>query len=80
MLGEDNAQMDVVVPGGEGNSNDVIKQRFTLAVFYFSTGGDTSWTETGNFLSKDHVCEWSKLLVVCDEEDEVTELLLGEPS
>ena len=79
MLGEENAHLDAGEEGGS-DDDDVIKKRFAfaLSVFYYSTGGDTSWTEKGNWLSKDHVCEWSELMVGCDDTDEVTELLLGE--
>lgn len=74
MLGENNTQMDVP------RDSELIKQRFTLAVLFYSTGGDSSWTETGNFLSADHVCEWSEQQVGCDDKNEVTELNLGELS
>jgi len=71
MLGESNAHMDA--PG----SSDLIKQRFSLAAFYYSTGGDSSWRERGNFLSADHVCKWSNGQVICDEGGDVMELNLG---
>lgn len=72
MLGENNTQMDVP------RDSELIKQRFTLAVLFYSTGGESSWTETGNFLSADHVCEWSEQQVGCDDKDEVTELNLAD--
>jgi len=37
-------------------------QRYVLAVFYYSTGGNSSgWVSTADFLSEKHECEWSSL-------------------
>lgn len=33
-------------------------QRFSLATFYFSTGGDRRWDNNSGWLSDDHECTW----------------------
>uniref|UniRef100_A0A7S3L6J3 L domain-like protein n=1 Tax=Amphora coffeiformis TaxID=265554 RepID=A0A7S3L6J3_9STRA len=33
-------------------------QRYSLAVFYFATGGPTEWKEQLNFLAPSHECDW----------------------
>jgi hypothetical protein len=36
-------------------------QRYIVAVLYYSTGGDSSWTHTDlGFLSEDDVCDWNQ--------------------
>ena len=36
------------------------RQRYSLAVFYYSTNGDDSWLEKCNFMNPTkHVCEWN---------------------
>jgi len=75
MVGPENAQINPSIPGMD---EGLMKQRFTMAMFYYATGGD-SWHTKGNFLSEDHVCEWSTMVVCNDEEgnNEVKELQFG---
>jgi len=77
MLGESNDALDVVAVVVPGTISSEIKTRFSLAAFYYSTGGDSSWAERFFFLSSDHVCDSSKEQVICDEADEDIELNLG---
>jgi hypothetical protein len=35
-----------------------LRQRYTMAVLYYSTGGDTSWTSSLHFLEPIHECMW----------------------
>ena len=71
VLGVNNLMLDS--PG----MDSLIKLRFTMAAFFFATDGER-WLERGNFLSDNHVCEWNKEQVVCDDDMEVTEFQFGE--
>lgn len=64
-------------------------QRYSLAVFYFATGGPTEWKEQLNFLSPSHECDWFEnqlvdasierhhtLGVSCNAEKMATQLLI----
>ena len=64
----------------------VAKQRYALAVVYFSMGGD-GWErgsnpgldKSGTWLSGCNYCEWNATQVVCDQSNKnVLELHLGE--
>jgi hypothetical protein len=35
-----------------------LRQRYTMAVLYYSTGGDTSWITSLHFLEPIHECMW----------------------
>jgi hypothetical protein len=35
-----------------------LRQRYTMAVLYYATGGDTSWTSSLHFLEPIHECMW----------------------
>ena len=59
-------------------------QRYSLAVMFFSSGGD-SWTDTHNFTSALNECEWYSVqegirygVAECSDYGAVTELRLGE--
>jgi hypothetical protein len=62
-----------------------LKQRFSLAVLYFSTGGPTEWVESLGFLEPIPACEWTTLSpnttngIVCDDGSPrlVTDIVLG---
>ncbi|CAB9511472.1 Leucine Rich Repeat [Seminavis robusta] len=41
---------------------DHLRQRYSLAVLYFSTGGEHNWTEHYEFLRPSHECTWSGAL------------------
>ena len=58
---------------------DEIIERFVLANFYFSTGGD-GWNQQSNFLSKKSVCEWNDKTsgVFCNDNKQVSKILLPE--
>jgi hypothetical protein len=66
-------------------SDDVtLVQRYSLAVMFFSSGGD-SWTDTHNFTSALNECEWYSVqegvrygVAECSDYGVVTELRLGE--
>ena len=73
---KDQAQIDL--------SNDVLLiQRYSLAVLFFSSGGD-SWTDTLNFTSARNECEWYSMekdirhgVAECSEDGAVTQLWLS---
>ena len=58
-----------------------IRQRYTLALLYFSTNGQ-EWKNQYNFLTKNDVCDWSEwkngtlLGVICNDEGRVTKVRL----
>lgn len=62
-----------------------ILERFTLALLYYTTGGEDSWSRKFRFLSDTSVCFWSDLSGVdfkqgvwCDEEtNNVNQVHLG---
>jgi hypothetical protein len=69
----------------EGRTKSM-ENRYGLAVLYYSTQGDT-WQETYNFLEDSDECTWNNVDeeqdrinwkgVICNEQDQVTEILLG---
>ena len=66
-------------------SNEVMLiQRYSLAVLYFSSGGEDSWTDTLNFTSGLNECEWYSVkagirhgVAECSEDGVLTELRLS---
>ena len=61
-----------------------LHQRFALAVFYYSTRGDSSWTDSFKFLTDAHECTWNddisskeSIGVVCNDDDQVTAIDIG---
>lgn len=42
-------------------SEDVLKERYALAVLYYATGGPTTWVDQVGYLSELSVCEWPPL-------------------
>jgi len=57
-----------------------IRQRYIMAVFYYSTGGDSSWTYSFDFLQPTHECLWSNMTagagVGCDASNLMVERIL----
>jgi hypothetical protein len=63
-----------------------LEKRYGLAVLYYSTQGDT-WQEKYDFLRGSDECTWNNADeeqdpmkwkgVICNEQDQVTEILLG---
>jgi hypothetical protein len=56
----------------------IIRERFALAVFYFSTNGET-WGPRVSFLTEASVCDWQSLTegVTCNSDGFVEEITLG---
>jgi Leucine-rich repeat (LRR) protein len=55
---------------------EILLSRYAMATLYHSTGGE-SWTESENWLTTLHVCEWyPKSETQCDEDRNVVELKL----
>jgi len=77
MLGPENADLDFSVPGAERDSTT--KQRFAMALFYYTAGGD-NWLAKEEFLSEEHICDWSTMIVCANETNgrEVAELQFGD--
>ena len=40
--------------------NEVLVQRYSLAVFFYATGGET-WIHKAHFLSNTNFCHWNEL-------------------
>lgn len=57
----------------------VMKERFALAVLFFSTGGPTDWLEDLQFLSEPSVCFWNNLIngLDCNDQGSVRLILLS---
>lgn len=55
-------------------------QRFILAYFFFSTGGDVEWENHYKFLTKKSVCDWNDKThgVFCNENNQVTAIVMPE--
>ena len=51
-------------------------QRYSLAVLYFATGGNTTWIDPFEFLSNDHECSWSGALQ-CESSSEYDSIAGG---
>jgi len=56
---------------------DQIEQRYQLATFCFSTGGQI-WYQKGKFLSSDDECTWFQDSVKCSSEQKVINITVGE--
>lgn len=41
-------------------SKKEFRQRFTMATFFYATGGSKSWINQFSFLSPSHVCDWTR--------------------
>jgi len=59
-----------------------IRQRYILAVFYYSTGGNSTWSNTFQFLSPTHECTWNDPLngngIWCDSSTmNILEMVFG---
>lgn len=75
----------LVEEGGEGpatEDEDLMIQRYALAVLYFATSG-ADWFDMLGFLSATSVCDWQNAntttgVTACNENGFVTELQLGE--
>jgi hypothetical protein len=50
---------------------NTLEQRFAMATFYFSTGGD-DWTSSKDWLSSDSECDWE--FAGCNDDSELSEL------
>lgn len=57
---------------------DRILQRYSLAVLYYATGGNSSWVDQFNFLSPTAECEWNSVAIAgCDDQGYVIGLDLS---
>jgi Leucine-rich repeat (LRR) protein len=63
---EDAATWDI-----QSTSTTYLIQRYAMVVFFYSTGGPTTWTDDLRFLSNYSVCEWPNLMGI--EEDARTD-------
>ncbi|KAL7483893.1 hypothetical protein ACHAW6_009533 [Cyclotella cf. meneghiniana] len=64
-------------------SDEELRERYALALLYFSSNAEGSWYDSINFLSEGHICTWrmkhsgeKKGVLLCDEEDRVLQLVL----
>ncbi|KAG7373342.1 RHS repeat-associated core domain containing protein [Nitzschia inconspicua] len=59
---EDPAKLDI-----QSTSYMNLTQRYVMAVFFYSTGGPTSWVDDLRFLSNYSVCEWPNLMGIKED-------------
>jgi hypothetical protein len=45
---------------GDTSTRKAFRQRYAMAVLFYSTGGPKSWIDTFDFLSSSHECDWSR--------------------
>jgi hypothetical protein len=50
--------VNLPIPTGDGEVAYKYLTRYVMTVLYYSTGGDTTWTNQLDFLSSDDVCGW----------------------
>ena len=63
----------------DSNSTELV-ERYIVAVFYFSTSGET-WSAKYNFLSSDSICSWNEGGVngiLCNDDNTVSQIFIGE--
>eukprot|EP00804_Cyclotella_cryptica_P025181 CCRYP_016975-RA/>CCRYP_016975-RA protein AED:0.06 eAED:0.06 QI:150/1/1/1/1/1/3/558/994 len=64
-------------------SVEELRERYALALLYFTSNAEGSWYDAINFLSDGHICTWrmkrsgeKKGVLLCNEEDRVLQLVL----
>ncbi|KAL3910542.1 MAG: hypothetical protein SGILL_007654, partial [Bacillariaceae sp.] len=79
------ANDDAAMLNIQTTSDLTLTQRYVMAIFFYSTGGPTSWVDDLRFLSIYSVCEWPNVNgteeaartdneVDCNEEGEITKI------
>ena len=83
LLYEDSFHDDFLSSRNGTDTAQMLRERYALVVFYYSTDGPSSWNEKFNFLSATSVCSWNGIDnaneprgTYCNDEERVVEMNL----
>ena len=64
-MGDIDTAIEFPVVGDNTQARKRFKQRYSLATFFYSTGGEDSWVDHARFLSPNlHECNWNRKVVL----------------